>query len=71
MGKRLKRSVERVKKPLRKVKYIRWLLPGWVFYEFYKLSKNKGETRAKSLGHGAKAEAIRLAAFASVPVPTL
>lgn len=60
------------KKPLRhvkKVKHVRWLLPGWVFYEYYKVHKNKGQTRAKSIGHGAKAEVIRIAAMASLPLP--
>src|SRR3989344_4434176 len=69
MGERIRRSVERVKRPLRKVKHVRWLLPGWVFYEFYKVNKNKGETKSKSIRQGAKAEVIRLAAFASIPLP--
>src|SRR3989344_1720662 len=36
----------RVKRPLRhvkKVRHVKWLLPGWVFYEYYKLNKNKIE----------------------------
>ena len=62
----------RVKRPLRhvkKVRHVKWLLPGWVFYEYYKLNKSKGETTRKSFGQGAKAEGIRLVAFASVPIP--
>jgi len=66
------RSVKKLKKPLKhvkKVKHVRWLLPGWVFYEFYKLHKQKGHTRARSFEHGAKAEAIRLVAMATLPIP--
>ena len=63
--KRLRKSLKHVKK----VKHVRWLIPGWVFYEYYKAHKAKGHNRIKSLGHGAKAEAIRIVAMASVPVP--
>ncbi len=69
---RLRIGLRRIKRPLRhikKVKHVRWLLPGWVFYEYYKVHKNKGHSRRKSFGHGAKAEVVRLAAFASLPVP--
>src|SRR3989338_5919160 len=54
---------------LKKIKHVKWLLPGWAFYEFYKIHKKKGDTTRKSFGHGVKAEAIRLAATASLPVP--
>lgn len=57
------------RKHIKKVKQIKWLLPGWVFYEFYKMSKEKGEPRGKSISQGAKAEIIRLATTASIPVP--
>ncbi len=69
---RIRRSLNKVKKPLghvRKVKHVRWLLPGWVFYEFYKLHKIKGHSNKDSIKHSAKAEAIRLAAMASLPMP--
>ena len=72
MKKELKNSIDKIKKPfmhVKKIKHIVWLLPGWAFYEFYKLSKNKGEKRSKSLKHGAKAEIIRLVATASLPIP--
>ena len=67
-----KKVLENLKRPFKhinKVKNVKWLLPGWAFYEFYKLHKGMGETSKKSFMHGAKAEAIRLAAFASLPVP--
>ncbi len=54
---------------IKKIKNAKWLLPGWVFYEFYKLHKNKGDERKISFRQGAKAEVIRLAAFASLPIP--
>lgn len=69
---RLRNSLNKVKKPLRhvkKVKNVKWLLPGWVLYEFYNVHKHKGYNRRKSFAHGMKAEAVRLAAFASLPVP--
>lgn len=69
MKKIFKKSIENIKRPLRhvkKVKHIRWLLPGWVFYEFYNLHKGN---RKLGIKHGAKAEAIRLAATASIPIP--
>ena len=69
---KFRNSIKNVKKPLsqvRKIKHAIWLIPGWVFYEYYKLNKNKGETKRKSFGHGMKAEAIRLVAFASLPLP--
>lgn len=62
----------RLKKPLKnlsKVKHIKWLLPGWVLYEYYKTSKIKGNTTKKSLGQAIKAESVRMAAFASLPIP--
>jgi|SRR3989344_2857201 len=54
---------------IKKVKNVKWLVPGWVFYEFYKIHKTKGNTKFSSAFHGAKAEVVRLAAFASVPLP--
>ena len=63
---KLKNSFLKVGKPLKQAK---WLIPGWVFYEFYNVYKNQGNTRGNSLKHGAKAEAMRLAALASVPLP--
>ena len=62
---RLKNSFNKVKK----VKHVRWLLPGWVFYEYYKMHKGKGDSKRKSFGYGIKAEAIRLVALTSVPLP--
>lgn len=64
-----KKFSARLKDNAKKVKNVKWLLPGWVFYEYYKLHKNKGHNVKKSFGHGMKAEAIRLAAMASIPVP--
>lgn len=58
-----------LKKHVKKVKQVKWLLPGWAGYEYYKVHKNKGHSKSQSVMYGAKAEAIRLAAFASVPVP--
>ncbi len=69
---RLKTSFSRVKKPLshvKKVKNVKWLLPGWILYEFYKVHKKKGYKPVKSLSYGAKAEATRLAAMAGIPLP--
>lgn len=69
---RLRNSVKIVRKPLthiKKVKHARWLIPGWVFYEYYKVHKAKGQTKIKSFGHGVKAEAFRLITTASLPVP--
>lgn len=63
---------QRVKRPLqhvKKVKHVRWLIPGWIFYEFYRLHKKKGYSRKTSFGHGIKAEAIRIATTASLPLP--
>ena len=57
------------KDTLKKIKNVKWLVPGWVFYEFYKSHKSRGHTKTKSAVHGAKAEVIRLAAFASIPLP--
>jgi len=65
-------NINAVKKPLRhikKIKHVRWLLPGWAFYEYYKLSQERGHTRGKSLSQGAKAEVIRLATTVSLPIP--
>ena len=59
----------RLKGHAKKVKHIRWLLPGWIFYEFYKMHKEKGYSKRKSFVHGAKAEIFRLAATASLPLP--
>jgi|SRR3989344_3563279 len=69
---KLRRSLKRVKRPLRhvkKVKHVRWLIPGWVFYEYYKTHKKIGHNHIKSIGHGFKAEVIRIGAFASLPIP--
>ena len=67
MGKfeKLKGSLDHIKK----VKNVKWLLPGWVFYEYYKIHKRKGNPNVQSLGQGAKAEAIRLVAMAGIPLP--
>ena len=56
-------------KHVKKVKHIKWLVPGWVFYEFYKLHKTKGYSHKRSLGYGVKAEATRLFAMTSLPLP--
>ncbi len=69
---RFRKLKQRVKNPLqhiKKVKNVRWLIPGWVFYEYYKLHKGKGFTKRISFVRGAKAEIFRLAATASLPVP--
>ncbi len=50
------------------LKQLRWLLPGWLAYEFYKVHKHKGHTHQESLSYGAKAEAFRLAVM-TVPLP--
>ncbi|MBI2148410.1 hypothetical protein HYU23_01920, partial [Candidatus Woesearchaeota archaeon] len=42
---KLRNSIRNVKKPLsqvKNIKHVRWLIPGWVFYEYYKLHKDKG-----------------------------
>ncbi len=54
---------------IKKVKNAKWLLPGWLFYEYYMLNKYKGEGKKYSVAQGAKAEAIRLAATFSLPMP--
>ena len=54
---------------IKKVKHIRWLVPGWVFYEYYKIHKNIGHSQRKSIGYGMKAEVVRLATMASLPLP--
>ncbi len=59
----------RISKNIRHVRKVKWFIPGWVFYEYYKVHKGKGHNRIKSIGHGFKAEVIRLGAFASLPVP--
>ncbi|MDP3639716.1 MAG: hypothetical protein Q8R53_00750 [Nanoarchaeota archaeon] len=53
---------------LGKLKQARWLLPGWLAYEFYNVHKHKGYTHQESLRYGAKAEAFRLAAM-TFPLP--
>ena len=60
---------EKTKKKLRKIKQVKWLLPGWAGYEYYKVHKKKGYSKTKSVMYGAKAEAIRLGATASFPIP--
>jgi len=69
---KLRRSLKRAKRPLKhvkKVKHVRWFIPGWVFYEYYRVHKGKGHNHIKSISHGLKAEVIRLGAFASLPIP--
>ncbi len=69
---KLRRSLKRAQRPLRhvkKVKHVRWFIPGWVFYEYYRVHKGKGHNHIKSIGHGLKAEVVRLGAFASLPIP--
>ncbi|MBI2146452.1 hypothetical protein HYU22_03865 [Candidatus Woesearchaeota archaeon] len=53
---------------LETLKQARWLLPGWLAYEFYNVHKHKGYTHKESLRYGAKAEAFRLAAM-TFPLP--
>ena len=71
--KKLRKSFNKVGKPIKKqvkkVENIKWLLPGWVFYEYYNLHKGRGQTNKKSVMHGVRAEASRLAAMASLPLP--
>lgn len=76
MKKQVSRRVKRLRKHARKLgghakkmKAARWLLPGWVGYEYYQVHKLKGHSRKKSVVEGAKAEALRMAVAASVPVP--
>ena len=58
-----------LKKNLEKAKAVRWLIPGWVAYEYYQVHKLKGDSPAKSVVQGAKAEGIRFVALVSFPVP--
>ena len=58
-----------VRKQVRKVKGVRLLVPGILGYEYYKTHKKRGNTKLKSAYRGAKAEAVRLAATASFPLP--
>ena len=58
----------KIKKSLNKIKHVRWLLPGWVGFEYYKLSRNKGLNKKTSFKNSAKAEAMRISAL-SVPLP--
>lgn len=63
---------EKVKKPLRhvhKVKEIKWLLPFYVFYRYYKLGKNRNLEFKQKLNLGFSAEATRFIAFITVPLP--
>ncbi len=66
---KLRKSFSKVKKPLKHASNVKWFIPGWIFYEYYKMHKDKGYTKRKSFIHGAKAEIFRLAATASLPVP--
>ena len=61
--------VRGVVRHLGKVKEVRWLVPGWVWYQYYKVHKDKGYKKHKALLKGAKAEALRVAVTASFPVP--
>ena len=54
---------------IKKIKHVRWLVPGWVFYEYYKIHKGMGHSNRKSVGYGMKAEAVRLVTMASLPLP--
>ncbi len=67
MGKN--KFAKQLKYSANKLKNAKWFLPGWVFYEYYKVHKAKGDSKNRSIGQGAKAEAIRLAALASLPIP--
>ena len=80
MKAKLKRHTRKLRKQMKKLKRaskvasskaksVRWLLPGWVGYEYYKVHKRKGHSKGKSVVEGVKAEGLRLAATASVPVP--
>ncbi len=65
----MKHNDSKLKKNINRVKQVRWLLPGWVFYEYYKTHIKKGDNKTKSIVHGAKAEIMRIAAFTSIPLP--
>lgn len=54
---------------IKKIKHVRWLVPGWVFYEYYRTHKLAGHDHRKSMAYGVKAEAVRLAAMVSLPLP--
>ncbi len=60
---------KKISKKIRHIKKVKWFIPGWVFYEYYKTHKTKGHSKIRSFGHGFKAELIRVGAFASLPVP--
>ena len=63
------KKFSKLRKSLKNIKQVKWLLPGWVFYEYYNLHKSRGNTRRQSIAGGAKAEVIRLLSTASLPVP--
>jgi len=54
---------------LKKVKHVRWLIPGWAYYQYYKTHKNKGGSKKGAVASGVKAEAVRIVAAVSFPVP--
>ncbi len=60
---------EPIKKNAHKVKEVRWLIPGWPGYQYYKVHKSHGYSKPKSLYYGMKAETIRAATMMSIPVP--
>ena len=52
----------------KKLNNVKWLIPGWVGLEYYKLSRKSGMNKIRSLENFAKAEAIRFSAL-SIPLP--
>src|SRR3989344_6868085 len=53
---------------LRKLRNAKWLFPGWVGFEYYKLCKNGGIKKSRCWENGVKAEAMRFSAL-TVPLP--
>ena len=58
----------KLKKQIKKLRNVKWLLPGWVGFEYYKISRNHGLNKKNSLKNSAKAEAMRISAL-SIPLP--
>ena len=58
-----------IKENAYKVKEVRWLIPGWPGYQYYKIHKKIGHSKSKSIYYGIKAETIRAATLVSIPLP--
>ena len=73
MKHKIRKHISNMKEPIKenayKVREVRWLIPGWPGYQYYKIHKKHGYSKPKSIYYGVKAETIRAATLVSLPIP--